>query len=393
MLGHMQMPAPDKILSLSKEFQDCQITGKLNLGIGVYREQNGNTPIFAAVAEAGAQLLRDEKSKIYLSPEGDAAFCDDIIDLLLGPVAPKERLGAVQSVGGAGALALIAHVLFEIWPEAKVYLPDPTWVNHVAIFQTAGFQTEFYPYYDAASGGVKFEHLLDAARGAASGDIFLMHGCCHNPTGADLTQDQWRALVDVFNDRGIFPVVDTAYQGFGESLEADAWAARYVAANSDEAAFAYSCSKNFGIYRERTGAAMFLTSSGKNAAIAQARLGLKSRNLYSMPPNHGAGLVRKVLEDSALRTSWQIELSTMRGKVGSLRIGLANALRQRLNTSDFDFIADQSGMFSLLPLAPAVIKALKTEHGIFLVEDGRINIAGLNEQTAVHFADCVAKVG
>lgn len=234
--------------------------------------------------------------------------------------------------------------------------------------------------------------MLETAHRANAGDIFVVHGCCHNPTGADLSHDQWRALVSVFNERGIFPVVDTAYQGFGGGLEEDAWAARYVAENMSEAAFAYSCSKNFGIYRERTGAAILLVAPGGKADVARARMALKARNLYSMPPNHGAGLVRCILENPQLKTSWQNELEAMRQTVKTMRVELADALRQRLNTEVYDFVAGQTGMFSLLPLAPSAIETLKRDHGIFLVEDGRINIAGLNKHNVSHFAECVARV-
>lgn len=391
MLENLQQPKPDKILSLSSDFSRCQIQGKLNLGIGVFRDDNGETPIFSAIKQAEKAKLQTETSKVYVSPEGDPAFTSYILELLLGSEIEKARFGRIQSVGGAGALTLIAHVLFGARPDATVYVPDPTWINHVALFEMAGFKVAFYPYYDQSDASIRFEEMLAAAARSKPNDIFLVHGCCHNPTGMDLTKEQWQQLVSVFLDKGIFPIVDIAYQGFGNGLEEDAWAARYVAGMMPEAAFAYSCSKNFGIYRERTGMAAFLLENEKQARTAQAQLGLMARNLYSMPPNHGAALVSSVLSDQALRVAWQNELSEMRTKIQELRKGLAIALRHHLGAPTFDFLETQTGMFSLLPLSPEAITKLREEHGFFLVGDGRINMAGLTHDVMDNFAKAIAR--
>ncbi|MCV6600753.1 MAG: aromatic amino acid transaminase [Cohaesibacter sp.] len=391
MLETLQQPKPDKNLSLSAEFARCAIPGKLNLGIGVFRDNAGNTPIFASIKDAEREKLKTEKTKVYVSPEGDPVFLDHILDLLLGSEIEKNRFGRVQSVGGAGALTLIARVLFDANPNATVYLPDLTWVNHVALFEMTGFKAAFYPYYNHQNASIRFEELIATVENAKSNDIFLVHGCCHNPTGTDLKKEQWRQLVSVFLSKGILPIVDIAYQGFGNGLEEDAWATRYIAKMMPEAAFAYSCSKNFGIYRDRVGLAAFLSKTEKEAKVAQAQLGLSARNLYSMPPNHGSALVRSVLADQGLKTAWAHELNEMRVKVQSLRKNLASALRLHIDAPTFDFLETQIGMFSLLPLSAVVIEALRREKGFFLVGDGRINMAGLTHDVMDNFAKAIAQ--
>lgn len=380
----------DPIMGLMAAYREDQRLDKLDLGIGVYRAPDGTTPIMSAVKQAQRILGETETTKTYLSPLGDPGFTAAITQLVLGEgSAALERTTSIQTPGGSGALALGAALLAETAGSTKVLVPDPTWVNHPAVFNAAGLAMETYPYLDRSRGVVDIDAMLDHLGKAAPGSIVLLHGCCHNPSGADIDPDGWRRLADVLRDRDLFPFIDLAYQGLGDGVNEDAFGVRHLLETLPEALVAVSCSKNFAIYRERTGLLMTTGKTPDEAAKTRARLAFHARGTYSMPPDHGAAIVRIVLEDSDLRAQWKAELDEMRERIMALRSSLAETFRLRTNTDRFDFLENNKGMFSLLGIPLEQILALREKHGIYIIDDGRINVAGLRQEDIGRFADAV----
>lgn len=392
MFETLQPAAPDKILALIGMFRDDPRPGKVDLGVGVYKDPQGRTPVMRAVRAAEQRVYDEQTSKAYLGLAGDAAFNAAIIRLTFGEAADLSRLRAAQAPGGSGALRLIAELLRRSRPDATVWVSDPTWPNHVPIITAAGLKTTTYPYFDAATGTVRFEEMLRALRGARHGDIVLLHGCCHNPTGANLDEAQWSELGDLLVEHGLFPFVDIAYQGFGDGLDADAAGLRVLAEKVPELAAASSCSKNFSVYRDRVGAAMLLGATPGEADIALSQILSVARGMYSMPPDHGAATVRVVLSDAELRADWESELDEIRARMIRLREGFAEALRRRSNSDRFDFVAHHRGMFSRLGLTVDQVHRLRQEHGVYMVDDSRINVAGLPEDGLDDLAKAVVSV-
>jgi aspartate/tyrosine/aromatic aminotransferase len=392
MFETLETPPPDKILALSAAFRADPRPGKLDLGVGVYRDAEGRTGVMRAVKAAETRLLAAQDTKTYLGPAGDEGFGAAMTGLVFGAAAPLDRLRAAQAPGGTGALRLLADLIARARPGATVWLSDPTWPNHAGVMRGAGLKPRTYPYFDAASGAVDFEAMRAALSGAAAGDVVVLHGCCHNPTGANLTADQWREIAALALSRGFVPFVDLAYQGFGDGLEADAEGTRILAAAVPEMLVAASCSKNFAIYRERVGCAMVLSATPAVAAVTLEQMKAAARVLWSMPPDHGAAVVRMVLEDKALRADWEAELEAMRLRMLDLRAALAEALRARTNSGAFDFVARHRGMFSLLGLTPAQVERLRAEHGVYAVGDSRINVAGLTPAGIAKLVEAVAAV-
>ncbi|TIT77219.1 MAG: aspartate/tyrosine/aromatic aminotransferase, partial [Mesorhizobium sp.] len=305
-------PAPaDKILALIGLYRADTRPGKVDLGVGVYKDRDGRTPVMRAVREAEKRLLASQDTKTYLGLAGDTGFNAAMIKLAFGEGADPSRIRAAQAPGGSGALRLVAELLQRTRPGATVWLSDPTWPNHLPVMRAAGLKVRDYPYFDAASGAVRFDDMLAALKTANSGDVVLLHGCCHNPTGANLDAAQWAEVADVLLDRGLLPFVDIAYQGFGEGLDADAAGLRLLAGKVPEMVVASSCSKNFAVYRDRVGAAMIVAKDGAQADVAMSQMLAAARALYSMPPDHGAAAVRMVLEDAALKKDWETELEEM----------------------------------------------------------------------------------
>ncbi len=386
-------PAPtDKILALIGLYRADPRPNKVDLGVGVYKDNEGRTPVMRAVREAEKRLLQSQDTKTYLGLAGDTAFNAAMIDLVFGKAADAGRIRAAQAPGGSGALRLVAELLQRSRPGATVWLSDPTWPNHVPVMRGAGLATRAYPYFDAATGAVRFDAMLDALKTAASGDVVLLHGCCHNPTGANLDAAQWAAVADLLVEKDLLPFMDIAYQGFGEGLEADAEGLRIVAGKVPELVVAASCSKNFAVYRDRVGAAMVMAKDGAQADIAMGQMLAAARTLYSMPPDHGAAAVRIVLEDPALRADWQAELEDMRLRMLRLRKEFADALRRASNSDRFDFIAEHRGMFSRLGLTEKQVERLRDEHAVYMVGDSRINVAGLPENGLDALAKAVVSV-
>ena len=377
MFETLKPAAPDGILALMSLFRDDQRAGKVDLGVGVYKAEDGRTPVMRAVRAAERRLLETQDTKSYLGLAGDVAFNQAMIGLVFGEEADRGRIRAAQTPGGTGALRLLADLLHLARPDATVWVPDPTWPNHLPILRAAGFAARSYPYFDPETAGVRFDAMIEALRTAPAGDIVLLHGCCHNPTGADLDIGQWNAVADLLVERGLTPFVDIAYQGFGNGLDEDAAGLRLLAQKVPEMAVAASCSKNFSVYRDRAGAALLLGRTGAEVDIAYGQMLGVARGIYSMPPDHAAAAVRIVLEDETLRADWRAELDEIRGRMLSLREGFAEALRRQSNSDRFDFIARQRGMFSRLGISGEQVARLRDEHAVYIVGDSRFNVAGL----------------
>jgi aromatic-amino-acid transaminase len=370
---------PDKIIALMAQFREDPTPGKIDLGVGVYKDAKGNTPIMAAIREAEKLLYERQSTKTYIGMAGDPLFNAAMIGLVFGEGADRARIRAAQAPGGSGALRILAELIARSKADATVWLSDPTWPNHVPLIRAAGVVTKDYPYFDAATGTVRFDAMMEALKKAAPGDVVLLHGCCHNPTGANLDHGQWEAVADLLVSRGLFPFVDLAYQGFGDGLEEDAFGVRLLASRVPEMAVAASCSKNFAVYRDRVGTAFILGKGAAEADIAYSQLLSVARGMYSMPPDHAAAAIRIVLEDKRLTESWKDELESMRQRMVSLREGFADALRRQSNSDRFDFIARHRGMFSRIGATPEQVERLRREHAVYMVGDSRINVAGLPE--------------
>jgi aromatic-amino-acid transaminase len=390
MLGSLSMPPPDKILSLMALFREDPRPGKIDLGVGVYRDATGVTPVLDTVKEAERRLHAAETTKTYVGPAGDVAFTALVAKLVFGAAAPFERIRGIQTTGGAGALSVIAGLVAAARPGATVHVPDPTWLNHAAMLEDHGLRLAVYPYFSPGiEGRIDIDAMAAHLAAAPRGDVVLMHGCCHNPTGADLSPGQWERIAGVVARAGLVPFVDLAYQGFGDGLDEDAAGVRLLATLVPEMMVAVSCSKNFSIYRDRAGAAFVLAATAEEAAVAQSHMVVRGRIAYSMPPDHGASIVRIILEDPALAGRWRQEVDAMRGNVKALRQSLADAFRRLSNRGDFDHLTTDKGMFSRLDLTPDAVKRLREAHAIYIVEDGRINVAGLRAEEVDRFAAAV----
>jgi aromatic-amino-acid transaminase len=383
---------PDAILQLLLKFREDPRTNKVDLGVGVYKDEHGQTPVMKAVKQAEKQLLETQDTKAYVAPIGSRPFSAAMITQVFGSKANTDRIRAAQSTGGTGALRILCDLLKLSRPDAAIWVSDPTWPNHIPIINAAGIELKVYPYYDTANSRVDFDNMMSTLNNAAEGDIVLLHGCCHNPTGADLNLDQWQQLADLCAKKSLFPFFDLAYQGFGDGLEEDAASVRLFADQLPELVVAASCSKNLALYRERTGVAMLLAENAQNADRALGSLGSVIRSNYSMPPDHGASVTDLVLSDANLNNVWREELDSMRIRMVSLRRSFAEAMRKRSNSDRFDYIINQKGMFSRLPLNAEQITTLREQHGIYIVGDGRINVAGLPEDNMDSLADAIFSV-
>jgi aspartate/tyrosine/aromatic aminotransferase len=390
MLETLNPQPQDKILQLIAMFRDDPRTDKIDLGVGVYKDATGLTPVMRAVKAAEKKLWETEKTKTYTGLAGEPAFNAAMVEMILG-TGFADRAASIATPGGTGAIRQALELVKMAAPGATVWLSAPTWPNHPSIIKYLGMPMAEYRYFDAATRGIDFAGLMEDLAKVKAGDAVLLHGCCHNPTGANLTLEQWEKVVELLAAKGAVPFVDLAYQGFGDGLEEDAAATRLVAAKFPEVLIAASCSKNFGIYRERTGVLIALTSPDRKAVV-QGNLAFLNRQNYSFPPDHGARLVTMILEDDALRADWKAELEEVRLNMLSLRQQLAAELRKATNSDRFDFVANHRGMFSRLGLTEAEVNVLRETHGIYMVGDSRINIAGLNAKTVPILAAAIASV-
>ena len=387
-------PQPaDKILALMQMFREDPRDNKIDLGVGVYKNAEGLTPVMRAIKAAEHKLWEEQTSKSYVGLAGDPAYGDAMIKLILGSSVARENIAAAATPGGTGAVRQAFEMIKMANPAAKVYVSDPTWPNHVSILKYVGIETVTYRYFDRETRGVNFDGMIEDLKLAAKGDVVLLHGCCHNPTGANLNEVQWKEVIALMNDRGLIPMIDIAYQGFGDGLEEDALGVRLVASSCPEVLIAASCSKNFGIYRERTGLLMAVSQDKGLQVVNQGTLAFLNRQNYSFPPDHGARLVTMILNDDALRADWAAELEEVRLGMLGLRTDLANEL-QRLSGSDrFAFLAQHRGMFSLLGTTPDLVEKMRVDNGIYMVSDSRMNIAGLNSATIPVLAKAIIDAG
>ena len=371
----------DPILGISAAYAADASSEKVDVGVGVYRDDSGQTPVMTAIRLAAARVAAAETTKSYLPTSGNAGFNRAISELVLGashPAVADGRAVTLQTPGGCGALRLAADLVHAVAPQTPVALSAPTWPNHPALIGGAGLKTAAYPYYDAATHALQFGAMLSALETLPPGAVVLLQPTCHNPTGADLAPAQWEELIALLQRRSLLPLLDVAYQGLGEGLEADVHWLRRVTAELPESLVTVSCSKNFGLYRERTGAVIYVGRSPAETQAVHTNLMMLARRMYSMPPDHGAALVAAIWANPELRAEWRRELDGMRDRLAGLRRQLAAALLAAIPARDYSFIATQRGMFSLLGLAPTVVEALRREHHIYCAPDSRINIAGLS---------------
>jgi len=387
MFETLQKATLDKIFVLMAEYAADPRTNKIDLGVGVYKDPKNNTPIMSAVKKAEQRILDSAKTKTYKGVVGNKEFSQAIVDLALGGVVDASRIRTVNGAGGTGALMILLHVLGRARPGGKIYISDPTWPNHIPLAENANLKVEYYPYFNPTTRQVDFDSMMRVVDSLGSDDILLLHGCCHNPTGANLTSAQWDIVVESLKRTGVFPLVDLAYLGFGDGIEEDAYGVRKVAAELPECMIAFSASKNFGLYRERAGVAIAIAKGAATADVVSSQMQNIIRGTISQTPDHGAEVVRVILEDAELRAEWAAELKEMRERMKRLRVKLAEAIRRKSNSKDFDFIAEHSGMFSLLGLPADVVQKLKVEDAVYMINDSRINVAGIPEDRVDELAD------
>ncbi|MTH62745.1 aromatic amino acid transaminase [Paracoccus shanxieyensis] len=393
MLGNLKPQAPDKILALMGEFRADSRQGKIDLGVGVYKDATGHTPIMRAVLEAEKRMLETETTKSYAGLAGEPDFQKGMASMILGAGYKADTTAALATVGGTGAIRQALELARMANPDLRVFVSDPTWPNHITIMNFMGVAQVSYRYFDNASRSVDFDAMKADISAAKKGDVVLLHGCCHNPTGANLTLEQWAEVAQILETTGAIPLIDLAYQGFGDGLEEDAAGTRLIASRLPEVLIAASCSKNFGIYRERTGILLALCPDAATKDLAQGAMAYLNRQTYSFPPFHGAKIVSTILGDDALRADWQAELEDVRGGMLRLREQLARELRDLSGSDRFDFIAQHRGMFSRLGATPEQVAKMRDQFAIYMVGDSRLNIAGLNDQTVPVLARAIIEAG
>ncbi len=388
------LPA-DPILGLMASYRADNNPKKIDLGIGVYKNEAGDTPVMTAVKKAEGIILDSQKTKSYVGPTGAADYNAIVAELLLGK-SLNDSLGkrrvTVQSPGGCGGLRLAAEFIKSANPDATVWVSNPTWANHVPLLGSAGLKIAEYPYYDYDSHSVKFAEMVECLSNIGSGDVVLLHGCCHNPCGADLNQEQWQQIRDIALKQGFTVFIDLAYQGLGDGLEEDVYGTRLLAESLPELIVVSSCSKNFGLYRERTGAMTLICDNDAAAAVATTQIAGAARAMYSMPPDHGAAVVQLILSNDALRTEWDTELTEMRDRINGLRAQFVKQIQSIGIDQDFSFIEREKGMFSFLGVNVDQVQSLVNDYSIYLVNSSRINVAGINDSNIEYLANSLAAV-
>ncbi len=394
---NVQTAPPDAILGLTEAFNADTNPAKVNLSVGVYQDAEGKTPILETVREAEKHLLQSESSKSYRPIPGDAAYTRAVQELIFDDpsLADSGRLVTAHTPGGTGALRVAGDLLSRIHGQVTIHVSDPTWANHDAVFRAAGLTTATYPYYNAAAFGLDFDAMIAALEKIPAGDVVVLHACCHNPTGADPTPEQWEQIARTVAERQLVPLVDFAYQGFAEGLEPDALGVRTLARHVPEMLVASSFSKNFGLYNERTGALSIVAATPAAADAVFSQLKTVIRANYSNPPAHGGSIVTTILGDDGLRRQWEQEVAAMRDRINGIRQTFARALDERgvnLSPKGNDFITRQNGMFSFSGLSRDQVERLRREDSIYIVGSGRINVAGMNEQNVPVICDAIRKV-
>ncbi|MFL0797982.1 MAG: aspartate/tyrosine/aromatic aminotransferase [Cellvibrionaceae bacterium] len=395
MFSDLQKPPADPILGLSIKFKADENPNKIDLGPGIYKDEAGNTPVLTCVKTAETFRTENETTKTYLGSAGSALFNEKIAQLILGAehkVLAENRIRTVSTPGGTGALRIAGEFINRCKEGATIWVSNPTWANHQGVFTAAGLTVKTYPYYDYENKCLDFDGMVEALKQVAPGDAVLFHACCHNPSGMDLNQEQWQVAAELAKEVGFLPVVDIAYQGFGSGLEEDAYGLRLMAESVEEMVICSSCSKNFGLYRERIGACSLIGKSAANADILHAIVQTVVRVNYSMPPAHGAALVETILSSDELTQQWHGELQVMRDRIADMRQLLVTKLKDNGVSQNFDFITTQNGMFSFLGITPEQIQRLQDEYSIYIVGSSRINVAGVSHGNIDYLAGSIAKV-
>jgi aspartate aminotransferase len=393
MLELLNTPKGDPILSIMSVFRADERPEKIDLGIGVYKDENGQTPIMQAVRSAEIRLANNATTKSYMGLVGDESFNKAIQALVLGNTQAQTRAATLQTPGASGALSTLADLIKLARPDARVWIGNPSYINHRPIMQKAGLEVMEYPYLDLKTKKVNEEAMLKAIAALGPKDVLLLHGCCHNPSGADLSMKAWEEITLLAQKNGFLPFVDIAYQGLGDGMDEDAAGLRFLVDRVDEALVSTSCSKNFGLYRERIGAAIVVAKTLQKAKETRMHMGELARGTYSMPPAHGAAIVAEILNDAALKSQWNSELEAMRKRVVHLRKKLVETFRKKTNSDRFDYIGSHKGMFSMTGLSNEQIAKLQKEHAIYVVPGGRVNIAGLRESQIEAFVSAFVDVG
>ncbi|OYP35044.1 amino acid aminotransferase [Rhodopirellula sp. MGV] len=391
--SNIETAPPDAILGLTEAFNADSNPDKLNLSVGVYKDESGKTPILQSVKAAEKKILETEATKGYLPIDGSPDYAADVRNLVFGDTVPQDRVAVVQTPGGTGGLRVAADFMRTQLPQVKIWMPNPTWANHPAIFTAAGVPSDTYRYLADDRTSLDLDGMLQTLRESASpGDVVLLHGCCHNPTGIDPTPEDWKQIAAVVQEKQLLPLIDFAYQGFGDGIEADATGLRTVLAHTDEALVCTSFSKNFGLYSERVGAISLVAASAADATAARSQLKRAVRTNYSNPPRHGGSIVATILSDEALTAQWKEELEAMRVRITRLREQFVETMKTTGKGHDFEFLLRQKGMFSYSGLTPMQVDELKAKYGIYIVGSGRINVAGMSETKMQYFCESVASV-
>jgi len=398
MFQSVQPAPPDAILGLTEAFKADTNPDKINLAVGVYKDENGATPTLAAVTQAERWLLDNEPTKSYLGIDGSPGYCKATRELLFSKdndLVSNGKAVTFQCPGGTGALRVAGDYLASNHAGTTLWLSDPTWANHHAIFQAAGLPTQSYAYLNSETNTLDFDAMTQALSAVKAGDVVLLHGCCHNPTGVDPTREQWKSIAALLKDKGALPLIDFAYQGFAVDVDADAAGLRAVLGICDEVMICSSYSKNFGLYRERVGALTVVAANASQAANVQSQVKAAIRRNYSNPPAHGALVVERILSDASLTNQWLGELTQMRSRINGMRTNLRQALDRRgveLNAHGNGFIEQQNGMFTMSGLTKEQVAKLKAEHAIYIVGSGRINVAGITPSNLDRLCDAIAAV-
>ena len=393
MFNSLQQQPADKILALMQVYKEDPRENKIDLGVGVYKDASGQTPIMQSIKRAEHMLWETQDTKSYVGLTGTPEFSETMISLVLGDKFDKNLTASAATPGGTGAVRQAFELGKMANPNLRVFVSDPTWPNHLSILKYLGIPVEPYRYFDAKTRAVDFSSMMTDLENAKEGDLILLHGCCHNPTGANLKAPEWDAVIELLLKSGATPMIDIAYQGFGDGLEEDASGVRKLVKSVPETIIAASCSKNFGIYRERTGLLIVVSHDKDARDLNQSTLAFLNRQNFSFPPDHGARLVTMVLSDEELKRSWMEELEAVRTSMLSLRTQLATELEKLSGSNRFGFLADHRGMFSRLGASPEQVNELRENHAVYMVGDSRLNIAGLNSKTVPVLAKAIVDCG
>jgi len=388
----LEFISADAILGLIAEYKNDSRPEKIDLGVGVYRNSEGNTPVLKTVKQAEQILVKNQNSKVYIGTAGAADFNFAIQKLIFGNSNLDDRMITIQAPGGSGSLRVAAELILRASPSSSVWVSDPTWANHIPLLSSAGINLKSYPYYNSQKHEIKFDEMLDKLGKAPPGDIVLLHACCHNPTGLDLTKDQWHLLTDIIIKRDLIPFIDIAYQGFADGLDEDVYGLRHMASLVPEMIVASSCSKNFGLYRDRVGTLSVLVKDKASKKIINSQVNNVVRTIYSVPPDHGAAVVSLILNDDKLRQEWISELNEMRERLKNMRIMLNEILVSKASEYDFSHLVRASGMFCFLGITENQVERLKQNFGIYMVNSSRINIAGITPKNIDYLANAIIKV-